>query len=181
MNRRTLSMTSYKVSDTIPTGAWCLYYHNPVDTKWTPESYGLLGTVKTWQEYHGLLKELEDVSVQQGMLFWMREGVPPLYENHANIKGGCYSLRISRQRSVHYFSLYTIAAMLGQVVQESTNQIQGVSISPKRIIEKNQSFNVIKIWNKDCTRFNNKDQLAVLDNIQQCSEIIYTPHIQKKL
>lgn len=72
--------------------------------------------------------------------------------------------------------------MLGNVVSDSSkNIIQGVSISPKRIIEKNQSFNVIKIWNKDCTRYNKSEQLVLLDNIQQCSEILYTPHIQKKL
>ena len=174
-------MTTIQLSDFIPTGSWCLYYHNPADTKWTPDSYQTVGTAKTWGEFFAITKALEEVSIQQGMLFWMREGVPPLYENHANIKGGCYSLRISRPRSSHYFMLYTVASMLGSVVQESGNIIQGVSISPKRIAEKNQSFNVIKIWNKDCTRFNKPDQLIHLDNIQQCSEIVYTPHIQKKL
>ena len=152
-------MPSYKLSDAIPTGSWCLYYHNPADTKWTPDSYALLGTVKTWEEYHALLKELEDVTVQQGMLFWMREGVPPLYENHANIKGGCYSLRVNRSRATHYFMQYTLASLLGGAVNDSGNLIQGVSISPKRIAEKNQSFNVIKIWNKDCTKFNKPEQL----------------------
>lgn len=172
---------SFKSTDPIPTGSWCLYYHNPADTKWTPESYVLLGKAATWGEFFGLLKEIQDVTIQQGMLFWMREGVPPLYENHANIKGGCYSLRISRQRSVNYFLLYCVAAMLGKVVSDPANQIQGVSISPKRVIEKNQSFNVIKIWNKDCTRYKHKDELVLLDNVQTCTEIVYTPHIQKKL
>ena len=169
------------LSDAIPTGAWSLHYHNPTDTKWTPDSYTCIGTVKTWDEFFTVMREAADTSSQYGMLFWMREGVPPLYENHANIKGGCYSLRVSRARAAHYFMLYTVSAMLGNVVEDSRNQIQGVSISPKRIVEKNQSFNVIKIWNKDCTRFNKSEQLTLLDNIQQCSEIIYTPHIQKKL
>ncbi len=172
---------SFQLSDPIPTGSWSLYYHNPADTRWTPDSYILLGTAKTWNEFFAFVNELQDISFQQGMLFWMKEGVPPLYENHANIKGGCYSLRVSRQRSVHYFLLYTIASMLGRVVPDSQNTIQGVSISPKRIVEKNQSFNVIKIWNKDCTRYSNPEHLVRLDNIQQSCEIIYTPHIQKKL
>lgn len=174
-------MSSYLLSDPIPTGSWCLYYHNPVDTKWTPESYQVVGTVKTWGEFFTMMNELQDVSIQHGMFFWMREGVPPLYENHANIKGGCYSLRVSRQRSAHYFTMYTVASMIGNAVKDTANLIQGVSISPKRIVEKNQSFNVIKIWNKDCTRYNKAEQLVPFDNIQQCSEIIYTPHVQKKL
>jgi hypothetical protein len=66
-------------------------------------------------------------------------------------------------------------------VTNPLNQIQGISISPKRIVEKNQSFNVIKIWNKDSIKYNKGEQLIRLENIQQCTEIIYTPHIQKKL
>jgi hypothetical protein len=174
-------MSAPQLSDSIPTGSWCLYYHNPVDTKWTPDSYQMIGTVRTWGEFFAVLHHLEDVSIQQGMLFWMKEGVPPLYENHSNIKGGCYSLRINRAKSVRYFNLYTIACMLGQVVADQQNVIHGISISPKRIVEKNQIFNVIKIWNKDCTKFNKPEQLSRLENIQQATEIIYTPHIQKKL
>lgn len=175
-------MPTINLSDTIPTGSWCLYYHNPADMRWTAESYQLVALVKTWGEVLAVLRDLDDSSIQHGMFFWMREGVPPLYENHNNIKGGCYSLRVSRVRASHYFHLYTFASMLEKVVENSdSNVIQGVSISPKRIVEKNQSFNVIKIWNKDCTRYNKSDHLLRIDNIQQCSDIIYTPHVQKKL
>jgi len=124
---------------------------------------------------------LEEVILQNSMLFWMREEVPPLYENHNNIRGGCYSLRINRSKSSNYFLLYTIACMLGNVVQDKDNIIQGISISPKRVVEKNQVFNVIKIWNKDCMKYKDINQLLKIDNIQSSSEIIYTPHVQKKL
>jgi hypothetical protein len=174
-------MSSVQLIDSIPTGSWCLYYHNPADTRWTPDSYYLIGTCKTWGDVFAITNELQDISIHQGMLFWMREGVPPLYENHANIKGGCYSLRVNRQKATRYFLLYTIAAMMGSVVENSGNIIQGVAISPKRIVEKNQNFNVIKIWNKDCMKFCKSEELVVLDNIQQTSEIVYTPHTQKKL
>ena len=172
---------SVQLSDPIPTGSWCLYYHNPVDSRWTADSYEKIAVVGTWGEFFAVVRELTDVSFQQGMFFWLLDGIPPLYENHANIKGGCYSLRISRQRAVQYFMLYTLACFLGSAVTTAENQIQGISISPKRIVEKNQSFNVIKIWNKDAARYNKADQLRSLDNVHQCSEIIYTPHIQKKL
>jgi hypothetical protein len=172
---------SPSLTDLIPTGSWCLYYHNPVDTRWTPESYEKIAVVKTWDELFAIIRELTDVSIQQGMFFWMRDGIPPIYENHANIKGGCYSLRVSRQRATQFFLSYTISCLLGNVVTNPLNQIQGISISPKRIVEKNQSFNVIKIWNKDSVKYNKGEHLVRLENIQQCSEVIYTPHIQKKL
>ena len=174
---------SIQLSDSIPTGSWCLYYHNPADTRWTPDSYQMLGTVKTWGEMFSLTNELQDVSTQQGMMFWMREGVTPLYENHANIRGGCYSIRVSRQKAVNYFLMYTISSMMGRSVDAVENIIQGVSISPKRIFDpkNNQSFNVIKIWNKDCMKFSKSGELVLLDGINQSSEIVYTPHTQKKL
>ena len=171
---------TYSIHDSIPTGPWCLYYHNPVDTTWTAESYEKISTVHTWNDFFAIIKSLTDISIQQGMFFWMRDGIPPLYENHSNIKGGCYSLRVSRQRSMHYFMTYTVACFLGNVVTTKDNTIQGISISPKRIVEKNHSSNVIKIWNKDSIKYNKSEQLIRLDNIQQCSEIIYTPHVQKK-
>jgi len=176
-------MSSVQLIDSIPTGSWCLYYHNPADTRWTPDSYYLIGTCKTWGDVFAITNELQDISIHQGMLFWMREGVPPLYENHANIRGGCYSIRVSRQKAVHYFLLYTISSMLGRAVNDNQNIIQGVSISPKRIYDpkNNQSFNVVKVWNKDCTKYSKPDELVILDNIQQTSEIVYTPHIQKKI
>lgn len=175
-------MATFQFSDAIPTGSWCLYYHNPADTRWTPESYEKIGTVHTWGDFFAVMRELQDTSIQHGMFFWMRDGIPPLYENHANIKGGCYSLRISRVRAAHYFMLYTVATLMGNVVTNpEVNTIHGISISPKRVVEKHQSFNVIKIWNKDCVRFNKSEHFTCLDNIKQCSEIVYTPHVQKKL
>jgi len=127
------------------------------------------------------MNQLDETILQNAMLFWMRNDIPPLYENHNNIRGGCYSLRVNRSKSSNYFLLYTIACMLGQAVSDKDNSIQGISISPKRVIEKSQVFNVIKIWNKDCTKYKDISQLIKLDNIQVTSEIIYTPHVQKKL
>lgn len=165
----------------IPTGSWSLYYHNPADTKWTPESYHKIATVDTWEHFFATMNSLEDISMQYGMLFWMKGQIPPLYENHMNIRGGCYSIRINRQKSPHYYMVYVIAAMLGKLVDDSENSIHGVSISPKRVQEKNQTFNVIKVWNKDCKKYNKGSQLFYLDGIESHSEIIYTPHIDKKL
>jgi len=174
-------MSLPSLEDPLPTGSWTLYYHHPTDHRWTPDSYQKIITVKTWGTFFACMNMLEEVILQNSMLFWMREEVPPLYENHNNIRGGCYSLRINRSKSSNYFLLYTIACMLGAVVQDKDNIIQGISISPKRVVEKNQVFNVIKIWNKDCMKYKDINQLLKIDNIQASSEIIYTPHVQKKL
>ncbi len=174
-------MSTPSLQDSFPTGSWTLYYHHPADHRWTPDSYQKLVTVKTWEQFFSFLNSVDESLLQTTMLFWMRGDIPPLYENHNNIRGGCYSLRINRSKSANYFFLYTIAAMLGVVVNDTENVIQGVSISPKRVIEKNQVYNVIKVWNKDSMKYKDIAQLLKLDNVQASSEIIYTPHVQKKL
>lgn len=68
----------FTLTDPIPTGAWKLYYHNPSDTKWTPESYQYITTAKTWEDFFAAMREMQEVCSQYGMLFWMRDGVPPL-------------------------------------------------------------------------------------------------------
>jgi hypothetical protein len=169
------------LESSLPTGSWTLYYHHPADHRWTMDSYQKIVTVKTWGDFFSCMKALEESIIQNAMLFWMKGDVPPLYENHNNIRGGCYSLRINRSKSNNYFLLYSIACLMGTVVSDNGNVIQGISISPKRVIEKSQVFNVIKIWNKDCTKYKDIEHLVKLDNIQTSSEIIYTPHVQKKL
>ena len=173
--------TTPSLESPLSTGSWTLYYHRPADHRWTLDSYQKVVTVTSWNEFFSCMNQLDETILQNAMLFWMRNDIPPLYENHNNIRGGCYSLRVNRSKSSNYFLLYTIACMLGQAVSDKDNSIQGISISPKRVIEKSQVFNVIKIWNKDCTKYKDISQLIKLDNIQVTSEIIYTPHVQKKL
>ena len=126
------------LESSIPTGSWTLYYHHPADHRWTMDSYQKIVTIKTWGDFFSCMKALEESIIQSAMLFWMRGDVPPLYENHNNIRGGCYSLRINRSKSNNYFLLYSIACLMGTVVSDNGNVIQGISISPKRVIEKSQ-------------------------------------------
>ena len=158
----------------IPTGSWTLYYHGPKDNRWTPDSYTKVCTVETFEQFFAAMNALGPVSVEYGMLFWMRGAITPLYENRENIKGGSYSARVNRSRGVHFFTLYTVAAMIGGVVTEADNIVNGVSITPK-------SYNVIRIWNRDCSKYNKPAQLVKLDGIHTTSEILYTPHVVRNL
>jgi hypothetical protein len=169
------------LKDKIATGNWTLYYHSPTENRWTTDSYIKICTVETYEQYFAVMKLIDEVSVHYGMLFWMRGAITPLYENRENIKGGSYSARVGRNRSAHYFTMYVLACMLGLVVADKENIINGVSITPKKSSDRTQIFNVIRVWNKDCSKYNAPDQMAKLDGIQNISEIIYTPHIQRNL
>jgi hypothetical protein len=166
----------------IPTGSWTLYYHSPTENRWTPDSYTKVCTVETFEQFFAAMNALNTVSVEFGMLFWMRGSITPLYENRENIKGGSYSVRVGRARAVHYYTMYILGAMIGGVVADSAdNIVNGVSITPKKVSDKNQCYNVIRVWNRDCSRYNKPAQLMKLDGVHVSSEILYTPHVVRNL
>ena len=163
------------LESSFPSGrAWSLYYHDTENKKWTLDTFDKLGTVKTWRQFYELIAAIDIEFWSQGMFFFMLDPIPPLWENAANIRGGNYSMRISSQMMLDIFTKYCIASILGEGTH-TNNIIHGVSMTPKK------GFFVIKIWNKDSTKFNNPDQLVILDSSLRPGAIIYTPFVDKRM
>lgn len=158
----------------IPTGAWTLYFHSPAEKRWSIDTFKNIGTVTTWGEYLSLINTFDDSKWGQGMFFWMKSTVPPLWENFQNIKGGSYSLCVGANDSIDIFHRYTIGCMIGMITHKE-DSIQGITISPKK------GFHVIKLWNKDAARFNLSTGLSILDARVKSAEIRYMPHVEKKM
>ena len=91
---------SINPDDSIPSGEWTLYFHSPREKKWSLDSYTDLGTASTWRDVFAITNALGDVKLRGGMYFWMRKGIPPLWENYQNIRGGSYSLRGSLENGI---------------------------------------------------------------------------------
>ena len=170
----TSTTISLKPEDKIPTGDWTLYFHSPAEKKWSIDTFHNLGTAKTWDDFCKLINAQEDSKWARGMYFWMKGNVPPLWENFQNIKGGSYSICIGESDSIDIFHRYTAACMLCCVTQ-SDDIVQGITISPKK------GFHVIKIWNKDASRYNKASGMKVLDKRVNGSEVRYMPHVEKKM
>ena len=162
------------INSAIPTGEWSLYFHSPREKKWSLDTYSLITTVSTWDDMWAVKNELGDAKLKGGMFFWMRASVPPLWENHQNIKGGSYSLCVGATDSIDIFHRYTLGCMLGSAT-EKDDCIQGITISPKK------GFHVIKLWNKDAARFSSQSGLAILDKRVNLAEVRYMPHVEKKM
>jgi hypothetical protein len=75
--------------------------------------------------------------------------------------------------------------MLNHVSVEKEDQIVGLSISPKIMTGPNGShrvgFYVIKVWNKDSEKFNNPNGIQLLHPKLVPSDVLYTPHVEKKM
>jgi hypothetical protein len=107
-----MSLSNISADDSIPSGEWTLYFHSPREKKWSLDSYTELGTASSWRDVFALTNALGESRLKGGMYFWMRKGIPPLWENYQNIRGGSYSLRGSLESGIDIFLLYTIGAML---------------------------------------------------------------------
>lgn len=162
--------------DTLITSAsWTLYFHAQDDNKWNLASFTKVGTVTTWREFWSLIEELKVETISEGMFFFMRDPIPPLWENHQNIRGGYYSIRIQKKDAGDVYVTYAIGAMVSAMCKDSTNQINGISISPKK------GFNIIKIWNIDASKHKSPTDIHLLCKEIKQEDIIYTPFVQKKM
>ena len=162
-----------KVNSDIPTGSWTLYFHSPEETKWTLNTFVNVGTMKTWYQFWAIMDTLKTETLSEGMFFMMRDPSPPLWESHHHIRGGCYSFRCQKKEAADICVNYMIATMLN-IVSHPNNQINGLSISPKR------GFNIIKVWNTDAATYNKPSDITELASVHE-NDIIYTPFVQKKM
>ncbi len=178
------AMTEFTLDSKIPTGQWTLYFHSPKEKKWSLDSYTESTTASTWNDVFSTLNEITDAKLKGGMFFWMKAGIPPLWENHQNIRGGSYSLRGSIDSGLDTFLRYMIGAMLGNAANDPKDNIVGISISPKTVDRGSQQgigFYVIKIWNQDCLKYGKAEGLRLLESKMVIGDVIYTPHNEKKM
>ena len=158
-----------------PSGPWTLYYHDTQDQSWTEESYKKVAQFTDYVTLWASIKSIGTEKFNNGMWFFMRNPHPPLWENHMNIRGGSYCMKIAQTQSFEVFQRYIAAATLDTVSKRPVeNKIVGVSISPKK------GFHIIKIWNANGNNGDIKD-LAILDESIKPSEILYRPNVNQRM
>ena len=75
---------------------WNLYYHLPYDTSWDLKSYKIImQDIDTADKLIGINEVMPEDVVKNCMLFFMRDGVKPTWEDPLNRDGGCFSYKVS--------------------------------------------------------------------------------------
>lgn len=123
---------------------WVLWAHLPHDTNWLLESYKKISSINYVEECIELYKNIPDEIILKCMLFIMREGINPLWEDENNIKGGCFSYKVLDIDIVNTWKKLNYMT-LGETLTKDENlskYINGISISPKK------NFSIIKVWLK---------------------------------
>jgi len=123
--------------------SWSLYYHLPDDSRWDIGSYTcLMSGIDHPEKLISINEVIPDVIVKNAMLFVMRAGIQPMWEDERNRHGGYLSFKVLN-KCVHQVWKTMFYAVCGETLfvrPENNVFINGLSISPKK------TFCIIKVW-----------------------------------
>ena len=138
---------------------WTLWTHLPHDTDWTINSYKQVYEMTSVEETIALTETLPEVLVTNCMLFIMRNGVVPVWEDPVNRTGGCFSYKVPNKQVYSIWKELTYM-LVGETISENKQFVEtvtGITISPKK------SFCIIKIWLSTCSF---QDSSIITDSIR---------------
>ena len=138
---------------------WTLWAHLPHDTNWGLESYKEIGNITTVEEALTLFENLPDIMVKNCMLFLMRKGIQPIWEDEKNKKGGCFSYKINNRMVPNCWKNLSYV-LLGETLTsaELSKYVTGITISPKK------NFCILKIWLSTCDN-NNPEIICEIEGL----------------
>jgi len=122
---------------------WNVYYHLPNDKNWELSSYSIvMNSVDTVEQVILINDLLNENIVKNCMLFVMRNGITPMWEDHRNRNGGCFSYKVTNKLvpEVWKHLFYLLCGESLCTEEENNKHINGITISPKK------NFCIIKIW-----------------------------------
>lgn len=151
-----LKNTHHKLHD-----SWTLWAHLPHDTDWSLSSYKKISTLETVEDTLTLYENLPEVIIKNCMLFLMRDGIQPIWEDEKNRNGGCFSYKIIN-KNVAYSWKNLSYVLLGETLtsEKLSKYINGITISPKK------NFCIIKIWLSTCN-YTNPDIITNIEGISK--------------
>ena len=123
-------------------GKWTLWAHLPHDTDWSLKSYKKIIKFNWIEEVIALVNSVPDLMIKNCMLFLMRDGINPTWEDPANVNGGCFSFKIPNKNIAKIWR-DMVKVLTGETISNDTkflSNVNGLTISPKR------SFCILKIW-----------------------------------
>jgi hypothetical protein len=149
---------------------WILWAHLPHDTKWDLTSYVEILTISTLEQAIAILENLPEIMIKNCMLFIMRKGIQPIWEDEKNKDGGCFSYKIPNKSIGDIWKKLSYSIVAENLINNENIQllINGITVSPKK------NFCIIKIWLKDCS-ITNADLFNKLCNINLTS--IFKRHV----
>jgi hypothetical protein len=125
---------------------WNLWAHLPQDPDWTVKSYKKIYQFNTIEETIGITESLPAELIKNCMLFIMRSGITPMWEDQKNRNGGCFSYKVSNKNVFEVWRDLTYV-LVGETISANNkfvDHVTGITVSPKK------NFCIVKIWTTNC-------------------------------
>lgn len=158
-------------SDHILNRKWILWSHLPQNSDWTIRSYNQICSLNTLEDVVTILNIIPDALLTSCMLFFMRDGVAPMWEDPKNKDGGCFKYRIINKH-VPQTLKHMIYTLVGETLSSNKlflQNVTGITISPKK------KFCILKVWTSNCD-FQNSDVINIDNNILNTNKAIFEIH-----
>ena len=129
---------------------WDLYYHLPHDKQWDLNSYKFIAkNISSLDTLIALNDTIPEKIVKHCMLFVMKNGITPMWEDKQNRNGGSFSYKVSN-KSVHKIWKRIYLMLIGKTLtsDKAHRKITGITLSPKK------NFCILKIWFTNCDETN---------------------------
>ena len=125
---------------------WNLWAHLPQDSDWSVKSYKLIYNLKTLEDAIVMTETTPDPLIKACMLFVMKDGIAPMWEDPKNRNGGCFSYKVSNKNVCEVWRELNYV-LVGDTISSNSsfvNCVTGITISPKK------NFCIIKVWMSNC-------------------------------
>lgn len=161
--------TKYGIDDRL-NFTFNLYYHLPNDKNWDFSSYKIIKSVSTIKEIVSLNENLPDNIIKYCMLFMMKHGIVPMWEDPRNINGGCFSYKVYNKNVVGIWKQIVYAFCGGTLMnnRENMKYVNGITISPKK------NFCILKIWLENM-KLQNPEEVITIENLSKTG-VLFKPH-----
>jgi len=140
----TTSSQPHSLSDT-----WTCWVHLPNDNNWTLSGYKKICTFNIAEHAILLNEHMGEELLKHCMIFLMKDGVDPMWEDKQNRNGGSFSYKVSN-KSVHKIWKRIYLMLIGKTLtsDKAHRKITGITLSPKK------NFCILKIWFTNCDETN---------------------------
>ena len=126
---------------------WNYFLHLHDNSDWSIKSYIKMCNVNSVENTILLNDEIHYDLIKKSMMFLMKDGIQPMWEDEHNKNGGCFSFKILNKDILNVWK-YVLFSTLGSTITKNKDHyknINGITLSPKK------KFCILKIWMKDCT------------------------------
>jgi len=153
---------------------WCFWYHLDL-TCWTANSFKLLAKIETVEDFWQMVETLQNNQIIIEHIYFMRDGIMPMWEDDHNRNGGCWSLKVDIKDSY-----LTLVKILIYLIGENILYKDGKNISDEMtgisLCQKNNYNCVLQLWTSN-SKNNKINYLKKEITDAHGYEVIFKSHI----